>query len=123
MEQEMTQDCGKPIKGFSNYGITENGTVRNNWNGHELKPDKSGCVCIRTRGKNSRTKTFSIARLVAIHWLDMPDEPGFMAYLKDTSGGYSALNIAWGPKHDVLSMVHKRSFKKKNEWIGPEVIE
>ena len=54
----------------------------------------------------------------------MPDSKEFMAYKKDTSEGYSVSNIAWGPKHEVLSMVHKRSYKKKkNEWIGPEVIE
>ena len=111
----MIRDCGKPIKEFPDYGILENGIVRNNWNGYELKPDKSGCVCIRIRGKNARRKTYSIARLVAINWLDMPDEPRFMAYLKDPNGGYEATNIAWGIKHEVLSIVHKRTYKKRQE--------
>ena len=108
MEQEILKDSGKPIKGFENYVILENGTVRNNWNGHQLKPDKSGCICIRTRGKNARTKTYSIARLIAIHWLDMPDSKEFMAYKKDINGGYDVSNIGWGSKKDVLSLVHKR---------------
>ena len=123
MEQEILQDCGKPIKGWENYGILENGTVRNNWNSHELKPDKDGCVCIRNRGKNARTKTFSIARLVAINWLDMPDDKNYMAYKKDPSGGFEVSNIAWGKKHEVLSIVHKRTVRRKDELIGPEVID
>lgn len=119
----MTMDCGKTIKEFPDYGILENGTVRNNWNGHELKPDKTGCVCIRIRGTNARRKTFSIARLIAINWLDMPDDKNHIAYKKDPNGGWEVSNITWGLKHEALSIVHKRSNKQKNECIGPEVVE
>ena len=117
MDPEILHDCGKPIKGFSDYGILENGTVRNNWNGHLLKPDKGGCVCIRIRGRNARTKSFSIARLVAINWLGMPDDKAYTAYKKDPNGGFEKDNIAWAPKHEALSIVHKRSLKK-NEYAN-----
>ena len=119
----MIRDCGKPIKGWEIYGILENGTVRNNWNGHELKPDKDGCVCLRNRGKNARTKTFSIARLVAINWLNMPDDNKYIAYKKDPNGGLNVSNIAWAPKHEALSIVHKRSYHKKEAVEFPEVID
>ena len=112
---ETVKGCGKPIKGFENYGILENGTVRNNWNGHEIKPDKDGCVCIRSRGRNARTKTFSIVRLIAINWLSMPDDKAYMAYKKDKDGGYGIDNVAWGLKHEVLSIVHKRTIRKKDQ--------
>ena len=91
-DKEILEQCGKPIKGFEQYGILENGTVRNNWNGHVLKPDKCGCVCIHR--KNSR-KTLSIARLVAIAYLDMPDDKQHRAYRKNPNNGWDVSNIMW----------------------------
>ena len=127
-DKEIMEQCGMPIRKFAQYGILENGTVRNNWSGKELKPDKYGCVCIRPR-RNGRCKTFSIARLVAINWLGMPDDKEHMAYKKDVNGGFEVDNIAWGTKHEVLSLVHKRRKKQEEppkmeeEEIYEEMIE
>ena len=118
--KEMCEQCGKPIKGFEQYGILENGVVCNNWNGNELKPDRSGRVCIKSRGKNGKRKTFSIARLVALNYLEMPDDPNYMAYLIDPDKGFAVSNVGWGSKHDVLSAAYKQRKENKFE---PEVID
>ena len=97
---------GIPIKGFERfYSLLENGTVKNNWNEHILKPDKSGCVCLHIL--NSR-KTLSIARLVAIHYLGMPDDKKHKAYKKDLNGGFDKDNIAW----DTVANLHKERLEK-----------
>ena len=93
MKMEDLPATGKPVKGFERfYSILEDGTIRNEWNNHILKPNKDGCVCFHIR--NTR-KTLSIARLMAIHYLDMPDDKQHKAYRIDKNGGWSVSNIAW----------------------------
>ena len=107
----MIKDCGKLIAGFEDYGIREDGVVRNNWNGYELKPDKSGCVCIHRANKR---KTLSIARLVAIYWLNMPDDKKHRAFKKDPTGGFEATNIGW----DTIANLNKERLEeaRKCNW-------
>ena len=81
----------EPIKDFDSYHVWEDGTVRNKRN-QLVKPDKGGCVCVR---EQTRRKTLSIARLVAISFLDMPDDKQHRAYKKDPSKGFGIDNIAW----------------------------
>ena len=93
MDSEIVEMLGKPIKGYERYyRILENGTVRNEWNNHILKPDKGGCICLHI--KETR-KTLSIARLIAINYLNMPDDKQHRAYRKDKNGGFELSNIAW----------------------------
>ena len=87
----MEKQTGKPIKGFERYSVCEDGTVRNR-DGYALKIDKSGCICFHI---NELRKTYSVARLIAIYYLDMPDDKKYRAYRKDISGGYTIDNIAW----------------------------
>ena len=116
-DEEIIEQCGLPIKGFEEYGILKNGTVRNNWNGHVLKPDKGGCVSLHRR--NGR-KSFSIARLVAIYWLDMPDEKQYTAFKKDANGGWGVDNITWDitnkARKEIIKQWHQRK-KNDEEWL------
>ena len=81
----------EPIKDFDSYHVWEDGTVRNKRN-QLVKPDKGGCVCVR---EQTRRKTLSIARLVAISFLGMSDDKQHRAYKKDPSKGFGIDNIAW----------------------------
>ena len=79
------------IKDFSTYSVYEDGTIYNIHN-RLKKPDRNGCVSIR---KLDRRKTFYVARLVTITFLDMPDNKKYNAYKKDPNDGFETTNIAW----------------------------
>lgn len=56
----------KQIKSHPNYCVSRGGRVRNNRNGHELKPNtKSGYAVVHIDGKN-----IGVHRLVAETWLN-----------------------------------------------------
>ena len=97
---------GKPIKGFERYRVMEDGRIRNR-DGYTLKPNKD-CVCVRI---NDKRKTFSITRLVAIYWLDMPDDNKHKAYKKDPKGGYGIDNVAW----DTVANLNKERLEKARQ--------
>ena len=94
------EQYGKAINDFKYCFISKDGTVYNHWSGNVLKPDKSGCITIRRKDKR---KTLSITRLVAIYWLDMPDDNKHKAYKKDKDGGYGIDNVAW----DTIANLNK----------------
>ena len=94
---------GKSIPGYEHYQVFEDGTVRNK-DRYALTPNK-GCVCIHVGDKR---KTFSIARLVAICYLVMPDDKKHKAYKKDPSKGFGIDNIGW----DSIANLHKERLTK-----------
>ena len=98
----------KPITGFEKYVITDEGYVRHHKYRSILKPDKSGCVCLYQDGKR---KTFSIAKLVAISFLNMPDDRKHHAFKKDPNGGYEVSNITY----DSLTNLNKDRLAKAIE--------
>ena len=117
---EYLQSIGKPVKGFEHfYSILEDGTIRNEWNNHILKPDKHGCVCFHIR--NSR-KTLSIARLMAIHYLDMPDDKKHCAFKKDPNKGFDVSNIAWDTlaNHNKDRLTRARAIKADHELLNKQ---
>ena len=95
---------GKQIEGLKGYEILPNGTIKNR-DGLTLKPDKGCCITINHRGKR---KTFSIARLIAIYYLDMPNEKKYGTYRKDINGGYNIDNIAWDTVGKARAAINKQ---------------
>ena len=98
---------GKSIVGYERYQVMEDGTVRNR-DGYALKPDKGGCVSLHV---NDKRKSFSIARLVAIHYLGMPDDKKHKAYRKDKNAGFGSDNVAW----DSVSNLNKERLAKARQ--------
>ena len=88
----MTKDYGKQIKGWDDYIIFKNGKVRNNRTNHMIEPNYSGCITFYIEGKR---KSISLARLIAIHYLDMPDDKKYKAYRKDWKAGWDVSNVYW----------------------------
>ena len=103
----QTKQGGVGIKDFSTYRIYEDGTVRNIHN-RALKPDKKGCVSVI---ESNRRKTLSIARLVAISFLGMPDDVLYRAYKKDPNGSLDISNITW----DSVANLNKERLTKSRE--------
>ena len=116
----MINDYGIPIQGFECYNIKKDGTVYNTWNEYALKPDKSDCVCFHRRGQ--KRKTLSIPRLVAIHYLGMPDDRKHRAYKKDANGGFGIDNIAWDSVSNLNKEVLIKARRAKLEYNNKEEV-
>ena len=109
---------GKEIEGLNGYQILPNGTIKNG-DGLTLKADKNGWISINHRGKR---KTYSIARLIAIYYLDMPDDKKYGTYRKDINGGYNLDNIAWDTVGKARAAINKQWHQAKKTKKEPKEI-
>jgi len=112
---------GKPIKGWERYRVLEDGTVRNR-DGYAVKPDKGGCVSIHYLDKR---KSFSLARLIAIYYLSMPDDKKHCAFKIDPNGGFEVSNISWDTlaNHNKDRLAQARAIKANHERINKQCEE
>lgn len=87
----------KPIHGFPNYLINENGEVSNATTGKVLSPHinvRTGYLCIDLYKNNRRTK-FYVHRLVAIHFIDNPDNLPEVNHINGNRQDPSKGNLEW----------------------------
>lgn len=84
------------IQGFPNYSITSGGTVLNMITGNVMKPytSKRGYVSVRLSHKGKQTNKY-IHRLVAIHFLENPEELPHVNHIDEDKSNNSLLNLEW----------------------------
>jgi len=84
------------IRDFPNYSIFKDGTVINNVSGKPLKPLDVGNgykgVCLY---KNKRAFRFSIHRLVAIHFINNPQQFKYVNHKDENKSNNSVDNLEW----------------------------
>ncbi len=84
------------IQDFPNYSIFKDGTVINNVSGRQLKPseDRDGYmrVCLY---KNKRGFFFRLHRLVAIHFINNPQQLEYVNHKDENKSNNLADNLEW----------------------------
>jgi hypothetical protein len=91
-------DCVK-VNGFENYEIHENGTVFNKITKKERKTykDKDGYIRIKLSNKEG-VKDFSIHRLLAMHYLDNPNDYAEVDHINRIRDDNRLENLRWASK-------------------------
>jgi len=82
--------------GFLNYSIYENGVIVNLNTGKERSITKGTRYPMVTLYNRGKVKTFSIHRLLALMFIDNPDNLPCVKHLDDNKYNYDLSNLAWG---------------------------
>ena len=87
------------VNGFENYEIHENGTVFNKITKKERKTyvDSDGYIRIKL-SKNGRKRDFSIHRLLALHYLDNPNDYAEVDHINRIKDDNRLENLRWASK-------------------------
>lgn len=84
------------IQDFPNYSIFKDGTVINNISGKPLKPVKNDKGYMRVGlYKNKRVFKFFIHRLVAIHFINNPQNLPYINHKDENKSNNSVDNLEW----------------------------
>ena len=84
------------IQDFPNYSIFKDGTVVNNVSGKPLKPlSLSNGYMIVALYKNKRRFQFSLHRLVAIHFINNPEQLPYVNHKDENKSNNSVDNLEW----------------------------
>ena len=88
-------DCVE-VNGFENYEIHENGKVFNKITKKERKPyvDSDGYIRIKLWNKGTK-KDFSIHRLLALHYLDNPNDYAEVDHINRIKDDNRLENLRW----------------------------
>jgi DNA-binding XRE family transcriptional regulator len=94
---DQPEERWKKIPGYSNYSVSDLGTVRNDKWGRLLKPHRiramSSSVQLCNQG---RVKQVRVARLVAAAFLPPPDHPSNqLAHVDGNTTNNAASNLRW----------------------------
>ena len=104
-----------PIDGYENYFISNFGNVKNVKTNKILKPgnDKNGYKLINLC-KNGKVKTFTVHRLVAIAFLENPDNKQMIDHIDENKSNNNVKNLRWATNQENLA----NRGKQKNNTSG-----
>jgi len=92
----MTDEIWKNIENYETYSVSDLGNVRNDKTGRSLKPrkDTSGYFIVDLC-KNGIVKTFKIHRLVALAFIENPENKLCVDHLDGNPQNNSIANLRW----------------------------
>ena len=103
----------KIFKEFDNYEVSSRGDIRNTKTGRllKLRIDKDGYRDVLL-SKNSLTKRFKVHRIVAICFLDNPENKPYVNHLNGIKSDNNIDNLEWCTKlenerHAVINDLHR----------------
>ncbi len=114
------------INDYPNYSISSLGNVRNNTTGNLLKPDISRYYRV-VLSKNNKTKSYSIHRLIGIHFLPNWNNYPEIDHIDRDKTNNKVFNLRWidrsgnskntGKRKDCSSIYKGIYFdKSSNKW-------
>jgi hypothetical protein len=103
-------DCVE-VNGFENYVIYENGTVFNNITQKEKKTyvDSDGYIRIKL-SKNGLIRDFSIHRLLALHYLDNPNDYPEVDHINRIKDDNRLENLRWANRS--MNLLNRGEYKR-----------
>ena len=116
-------DCVE-IKGFENYVIHEKGVVFNKKTNKFIKThyDRDGYERIKI-SNNGISKNFGVHRLVAMHYLDNPNNYNEVDHINRNKADNRLENLRWANRS--MNMKNRRKFTRGEfffiKWISPDV--
>ena len=136
LELEILKDCDfeifLPIDGYENYFISNFGNVKNSKTNKIMKPFNHG------KGrkqidlfKNGKSKKFLIHRLVALAFLENPDNKPFIDHIDNNPANNNVKNLRWATNQENLANTNKYknntsgykgvSFHKQHNKYGAQI--
>lgn len=106
----------KKIKGFENYTINEYGIVINTKTGKNVKPyidSKNRYLIIRLNKNNKRTR-FLVHRLVAINFLENPNNYPVVNHKDNTTRNNHYKNLEWCTTQYNIHQSYKQMSPTRN---------
>ena len=96
MNEEFEDEEFKFVPGYINYSISNQGRVRNNCTGRFLKPfsDGGGYYTVRL-SKDGKAKLHTLHRLIAILFVDNPENKMFVDHIDNNRRNNDVLNLRW----------------------------
>lgn len=112
------------VIGFENYVIHENGKVVNKKKNTLMKTYKDRDNYERVRLSNKGTnKAFGVHRLVAMHYLDNPNNYAEVDHINRISYDNRLENLRWANRS--MNLVNRRKYKKGEsffiKYINPHI--
>ncbi len=116
----------KPIKGFKNYVIFPDGTIKNQRTGKVLKKQMNENGYVYTAlWKNNKGTTCSVHRLVAETYINNPDKKPFVNHIDADRSNPHVSNLEWCTQseniqhaYNIGNMSQKRHFTyEETDWL------
>ena len=96
MQEEFEDEVFRFVPGYDNYSVTSHGRIRNNITDRILKPGLNGCGYYTVSlYKDGVKKTHKIHRLVAIVFVDNPENKGCVDHIDNNKKNNHVLNLRW----------------------------
>ena len=110
---ETYEEIYKPIEGFENYSISNQGNIKNNIKNRLLKiQKKSGYSTINLNTKNKR-KGFLIHRLVTQAFIPNPENKLTVNHINHDTHDNRILNLEWNTQKEQNDFNYKTETKKR----------
>lgn len=104
----------KTIRGYSNYSVSDLGDVKNNRNGHILKPWAStgNYLYVRLIDDNGKEKSKRLHRLVAEAFVTNPSDKPQVNHIDGNKHNNCADNLEWCTKSENMNHAYRTGLQK-----------
>lgn len=113
------KEVWKDIKGYPGYQISNYGRVWSAKRNRYMKPvaNNSGYLQIKLIAVNGKRKGELVHRLVALHFIDNPDNKPEVNHINHIRDDNRAENLEWVTKSENNTLGRKQHYTHSKEWF------
>ena len=106
------------ITGYSNYEVSNAGSVKNTTTGRLLKGNVNNCGYVKiSLSKDNRPKQYQLHRLVAQAFIENPDEKAFVCHEDGDNLNNNVSNLFWAtPDNYDAAKIEERNKLVEELW-------
>jgi hypothetical protein len=111
----MATEIYVTIEGFSNYAVSNFGNISNTQTGKHLKTSDCKGTLKVTLCENGKSKQFYVHRLVALAFVENPENKDFVIHVDDNRTNNTATNLKWITKREFDMIINNKMRQKRED--------